>query len=211
MVGLEGLAAVQVGDGPGHPEDAVIAPGGEAHVLVGPLHKGLALPVQGAVLPQLGLAHGGVAQGPLRAVALGLDGPGLGHPGSDGGRGLPGAAVGQSLKLQGGDLGEEVDPVQQGAGELAQILLHLLGGAPAPAGGVAVPPALAGVHGAQEEEPAGVGLGGRRADHGDHPVLHGLAEDLDDVLVKLRQLVQEQHPRLTVVFNTRVQMSVLGV
>jgi hypothetical protein len=29
--------------------------------------------------------------------------------------------------------------------------------------------------------------------------------------VKLRQLVQKQHPRLTVVFNTRVQMSVLGV
>ena len=211
MLGAEGHAALQVGDGPGHPEDAVIAPGGEAHVLVSPLHKGLALPVQGAVLPQLGLAHGGVAQGPLRAVALGLDGPGLGHPGPDGGRGLPGAAVGQSLKLQGGDLGEEVDAVQQGAGELAQILLHLLGGAPAPAGGVAVPAALAGVHGAQQLEAAGVGLHRGGADHGDHPVLHGLAEDFDDVLVKLRQLVQEEDPRLTVVFNTGTQMGVKEV
>ena len=54
---LDGGAAVQVSDGPGHPQDAVIAAGGEPHPVKGPLHQPLALRVQGAEPVQLLLAH----------------------------------------------------------------------------------------------------------------------------------------------------------
>ena len=55
-----------------------------------------------------------------------------------------------------------------------------------------VPPAPAGVHGAHQHKVAGVGLRRGRPDQGDLPLLHGLAQNLQHVLVKLRQLVQEQ-------------------
>ena len=41
-------AAVQIGDGAGHPEDTVVAPGGEAHAVESPLHQPLAGLVQNA-------------------------------------------------------------------------------------------------------------------------------------------------------------------
>ena len=52
----------------------------------------------------------------------------------------------------------------------------------------------AGIHGAHQHEVAGVGLRGGGAHHGDPSLLHGLAEDLQHVLVKLRQLVQKEDP-----------------
>ncbi len=67
---------------------------------------------------------GGVAVG-HRAEACALPGAGLGDPGADGGGGFPGAAVGKGFKLQGRHLGEKINPVQQRAGELAQVTLHL--------------------------------------------------------------------------------------
>ena len=211
MVGQDGGRPVQIGDGAGHPQNAVIAAGGESHVLVGPFHKGLSLWVQGAPAAQGLLAHGGVAGGAIGAEAGALPGAGLGDPGADGGGGFPGAAVGKGFKLQGRHLGEKINPVQQRAGELAQVTLHLGRCAPAPAGGMAIPAAFAGVHGTQKGEVTGVGLRRGGADHGDDPLLHGLAEDLNHIFMKLWQLIQKENPRLTVVFNTVSQMCVEGV
>lgn len=41
MVGLYGLAVCQVCDGAGHPQDLVVAPGGEAQAVVGGLQQAL--------------------------------------------------------------------------------------------------------------------------------------------------------------------------
>jgi hypothetical protein len=51
----------------------------------------------------------------------------------------------------------------------------------------------------------------RRAGYGHYAVLDGLAQRLAHVAVKLGQLVQKQHARLTVVFNTGTQMGVKEV
>ena len=78
--------------------------------------------------------HPGVAHRPAGAEALSLDSPGPVHPFLDPGRAFPGSgSLGQLIKLQGGDLHIEVDAVQQGAGELAQVFFYRPLGAPAPA------------------------------------------------------------------------------
>lgn len=74
-----------------------------------------------------------------------------------------------------------------------------------------VPAALAGVHRAHQHEAAGVRHRPRRAGYGHYAVLDGLAQRLAHVAVKLWQLVQKQHARLTVVFNTGTQMGVKEV
>ena len=118
VLGLDVLRAVQIGDGPGHPADAVVAAGGEAHAGEGPLEDGLAVLVQGAAaLQALGL-NLGVAPA---ALPLSLDGPGLVHPLLDGGGGLGGLPAGELLKLQGGHLHKQVDAVQQGAGQAGEV------------------------------------------------------------------------------------------
>lgn len=61
MEALDTLAAIQVGNGPCHPQNTVIAPGGKAHPLEGPLHQPLAVLVQSAEAPQLLLPQLGVA------------------------------------------------------------------------------------------------------------------------------------------------------
>ena len=208
VLGLDVRGAVQVGDGPGHPADAVIAAGGEPHPGKGPPHDLLAGVVQGAEPLQGGRVHLGAAPAALPAV---LDRPGPIHPLLHRGGGLSRLPLGQLLKVQGVHLHEQVDAVQQGAGQAGEVLLHLVFRTAAPAGGVAVPAAFTGVHGAHQHKAAGVGH--RAGGPGDlHlSVLQGLAEHLQHILLKLRQFVQKQDPRLTVVFNTVSQMCVEGV
>ena len=59
---------------------------------------------------------------------------------------------------------------------------------------MAIPAAFAGVHGTQKGEVTGVGLRRGGADHGDDPLLHGLAEDLNHIFMKLWQLIQKENP-----------------
>lgn len=190
VVGLDGLAAVQVGNGAGHPADAVVAPGGEPHAVKGPLHNALAGLVQLAEFLQGALVQGPVAPGAAPSV---LDAAGLVHPLLDFGGGFPLVPAGELVKLQGGDLHKQVDAVQQGAGEAGEVALHLRLGAAATPRGVAVPAAFAGVHGAHQHELAGVGHRPGGPGDLDPAVLHGLAQHLQHVLLKLGQLIQEEH------------------
>ena len=73
------------------------------------------------------------------------------------------------------------------------VLLHLLGRTGAAAGGVAVPAAAAGVHGAHQHEAAGQRQGAGGAGDGHKAVLQRLAQRLQRRLAELRQLVQKQH------------------
>ena len=71
---------------------------------------------------------------------------------------------------------------------------HLGLGAAAPAGGMAVPAALAGIHGGDQHEPAGKDLGAGDTGDLDPALLHGLPQDLQGLLVKLGQLIQKKDP-----------------
>ena len=61
-------------------------------------------------------------------------------------------------------------------------------------GEVAVIAARAGVHRGHQHEPGRVGERGRGPRDGDPAVLQGLAQDLEDVLSELRQLVEKEDP-----------------
>ena len=87
----------------------------------------------------------------------------------------------------------EVDPVQQGAGDLLHILGHLPVRTGAPARGMPPPAAPAGVHGAHQLESGGQVQRPAGAGHGHGAVLQGLAQGLQHIPVELRQLVQEQY------------------
>ena len=206
VLGLDFFAFIQVGNGAGHPADAVIAAGGEAHALKGAPHDLLAGVVQSTALLQLGLGQVGVA-----GAAAVLDGAGLVHPRLDGGGGFSRSAAGELVKLHSGHLYKQVDAVQQRTGEPGEVALDLRLGAAAAAGGMTVPSALTGVHGTYQHELAGVDHRAGGPGNLNLPVLQGLTQHLQHILLKFRQLIQKQHPRLTVVFNTGTQMGVKEV
>ena len=87
----------------------------------------------------------------------------------------------------------KVNAVQQGAGDLLHIPGHLPVRTGAPAGGMAPPSAPAGVHGAYQLEAGGQMQRASGPGHGDLAVFQGLAQGLQNIPVKFRELVQKQH------------------
>ena len=87
----------------------------------------------------------------------------------------------------------EVDPVQQRAGDLFHIPLHIPVRAGAAVGGMAPPAAAAGVHGADQLESGRQMQRAAGTGHSDRPLLQGLAHSLQHVPAKFRQLVQKQN------------------
>lgn len=169
----------------------------QAQPVEGPLHQLLPGGVQPAVLPDHGRGHIGIAgdAGALIAPLLHLSG-GV-DPAADLLRALRLLLAAHGLVLHRRHLHVHIDAVQQGAGDAAQVALHLTVRAGAAAGGMAEPAAAAGVHGAHQHEPTGQGQGAGGTGDGDHAVLQGLAQSLQRRLVKLRQLVQKQDTRQT--------------
>ena len=183
---MNGFTAVQIGDGAGHPADAVIAAGGQPHAGEGAFHHGLTGIVQGAAGFQTLRAELGVA-----GTAPVLHIPGGIHPGFDLSGGLGRGALGQLVKFQGGDLHKQVNAIQQRAGETAEIFFDLGFRAAAAAGRVAVPAAFAGVHGAYQHKLTGVGHGAGGTGDLYLSVLQRLAQNFQHFLMKFRQLVQK--------------------
>ena len=188
VLGLDFFAAVQVGYCAGYPQDAVVASGGETHDLEGVLHKARAFFAEGAV-PAHGIrAHPGVAQ-----AALILYLSGSVHPLLDSGRRLRFGSCAQFLKMHCRNLYYNVDSVQQRAGNPAAVALHLPLRAPAAAGGIAIPAAFAGVHGAHQHEFRWVGHRPGDPGNGHFPVFQRLAHQVQGILPEFRHFVQKQH------------------
>ena len=131
MVGLDRIAAVEVGDGAGELEDAMKGAGAELELRHRRLDQRLPRLVELAVLPHLGRSHVGVGlfqqvavalrresilrQGLRQAVAL--DGVGGLDAGADGAAGFA-EAVGQELVVvDAGDVNVDVNAVEEGAGD----------------------------------------------------------------------------------------------
>ena len=164
----------------------------QAQPVEGPLHEPLPRLVQQAVFPDHGGGHIGVAADGGAGKAALLDIPGGVDPLPDLGRRLGLLPAAHGLVLHRRHLDVHVDAVQQGAGNAAHVALHLAFRAGAAAGGVAVPPTAAGVHGAHQHEPAGQGQGPGYPGDGHHPILQRLAQSLQGGFVELRQLIQKE-------------------
>ena len=95
--------------------------------------------------------------------------------------------------MNGSNLHNDVNPIQHGAGNPTLVVLHRLLGTLAAAAGISVPAALAGIHGADHHKFRGIGGGARHPGNGHLSVLQGLTHQIQRILPKLRQLVQEQN------------------
>ena len=131
MVGLDGVAAVEVGDGAGELEDPMKGAGAELKLRHRRLDQCLARLVQLAVLPHLGWSHVGVGlvqqaavtlrrervfgQGPGRAVAL--DGAGGLDAGAEGAAGFAEAVGEELVVVHARDVDVDVNAVEEGAGD----------------------------------------------------------------------------------------------
>ena len=197
MLRLNGLAAGQVRDGPRDPQDAVVAPGRQTQGVEGLTHQAGAGLVEGTVLPELGLLHPGVAGNLVRPVTGLLELSRPVHPLSNLRRALRRPGLPQVLKGHDGHLDDEVDPVQQRTADPAEIAVHRRLRAGTAAGGIAVPAALAGIHGADQHEVAGIADGAAHTGDRHAAVLEGLPQDLEGLAAEFRQLVQEEDAPLT--------------
>ena len=193
MCGPDLLARVEVGDGARHAQDAVVAASGQAQPLKRAAHELLARLVERAVLPDHRRRHIGVAAHARPLEALLLDGACGVDPRADHGRGLRLFPAAHGVVFDGGNGDVHVDPVKQRAGDAVQVALHLLFRAGAAPVGVPVPPAAAGVHGADEQKAARQRQTSRSARDRHDAVLERLAQRLHGGLVEFRQLVEKQH------------------
>lgn len=184
-----GRGAIEIGEGAGDLDDAVCGAQRQAEAFAGVFQPATVLHHQRAVATQALEIEKRV--GAALAIELAL--AGLGH-------GFRGActvlAAGLGVVQRGGFAGDgevQVDAVEQRAGELGAVALDLLRGATAWVGDVAQVAAGAGVHGGDQLET-------RREAHpvvgpgdDDLAAFQGLAQDLENLPVELRQLVEKQH------------------
>ena len=157
MVGGEGFAAIEVGQGAGDLEDAVMGAGGEIQGDHGLFEIGFAFGVELAVAADLPRGHGGVGArlGPAEAAFLTF--PRLDDAFADAGGGFAGGAVGKFAVFDQRDFHMEVDAVQQGSGDSLEIVFDLPRGAPAFAFRITVVAARAGVECRDEHRTGGKG------------------------------------------------------
>ena len=133
----DSLRALQVGDGAGDLQDAVVRPGAEAQLVDGGLQQLPARVVHLAKLPDILALHVSIGEHlPVLAEPRQLLFPGGLHPFPDPDGGLPLPVAGQFGELHGRHLDMDVDPVQQRSAHLAHVFLDLGHRAGAGIGGV---------------------------------------------------------------------------
>ena len=175
----------EVGDGSCDAEDAGEAAGGEAEAGGGLFGEGA-----GFGLEVDGVEAGfGVGGGTVFSVAGALPGAGGGHAGGDGVARFAGGGAGEFGRGDGVDVDDEVDAVQQGSADAAEVVFAAAGGLVAFARGVAEVASAAGVHGSDELEAGRVGDVGCRAGDGGLAGFERLAEGFEGRAGKLGQFV----------------------
>ena len=137
--------------------------------------------------PHPGVAHSAGTEAPVLDVSRGVD-PLLHRR-----RRLRFRPFPQVLKMDGGDLHHNVNSVQKRPGNAAAVVVHIPLGAAAAPGGVAVPAAFAGVHGAYQHKFRRVRHRPGNPGDGDLSVLQWLAHQVKRILPEFRHLVQKQH------------------
>ena len=134
----------QVRNRPRDPEHAVVAAGGQAEAPHDQPEQVARVAWERAPAPDLAGAHAGVHAGVGPGEARLLARAGGHHPGADGGRGLAGRVVREVLVGDRRKLEVQVDPVEQGPGEPAEVVVALPGRAPAGLDGSTPPAARVG-------------------------------------------------------------------
>jgi hypothetical protein len=127
MRGTEGIATLQVRDGPGNLQYPGIGAGAQTQPLDRHFDELPRLLVERAGGADLAVGHSGIQEGPVAGETIFLDGSRLLDPCLDGGGRFSCLPCRQIAVADGGDLHMDVDPVQQGAGDPPLVLADLLG------------------------------------------------------------------------------------
>jgi len=141
MFGADRGRLAEIGDGAGDFQDSIVRAGGEAHAADGHFESALAGIVEGADFADGAGGHPGVVE----SASL-LQGAGALDAGANLFGGFGGGVAAQFLEGHGGDFDVNIDAVEQGPADLAEIPLDLAGRAAAFTGGIAIEAAAAGVH-----------------------------------------------------------------
>ena len=139
MVGEDGFASVQVGNGARNLQDAVVGTGGEVEAFHGGAQEIHAVCIGLSILVEQAGGHLCVAMY-VRYIGetLCLYLPGTYHTFADGGAGFAFLPFGKLLERYRNDFHLDVNAVEERTGDTVQVLLHLSGRAYAMAGRVVV-------------------------------------------------------------------------
>ena len=110
----------------------------------------------------------------------------------------------QVLKLHRGNFHHDIDPVKEWTGNSATIILHRHFRTSAPTGSIAVPAALAGIHGTHQHKFSRIC---HRAGHSGNrhaSIFQGLAHHVQGIFPKFRQFIQKQHALVSHGYFTRL-------
>ena len=188
-------AGMEVGDGAGYAEDAVVGAGRHVVAVHGGAEKAHGIVIEGTVLAQHLTGHLGVAVDAGDVFeAFGLDGAGGDDTLADGGGGLAGRTLAELVERYGLYLALYIDAVEQRAGDAVFVLGHGAGRARAGAGRVGIIAAWTGVHRGHEHEAGGVFDGVFCSRHQNFSVLERLSQHLKDLSVEFGELVEMEHP-----------------
>ncbi len=186
-------AGLEVGDGAGDFEDAVVGPCAHVHAFHGVAKLFQAGGIGLGVFVQEGRGHLGVAvdAGFVLEAAL------LEHPSSDdaladGGAGLARGLGRHLVKIDGLDLNLQVNAVQQRARNLAHVVGALILVADALLLGMPIVPARARIHRSHEHKRGGVFGAVFRPTDTYYPVLQRLTHHLQHTSIEFRQLIQAE-------------------
>ena len=184
---------IQVGDGPGDFENAVVGAGGKCKFLHGVLELLAKRCVEGAVFTDVGLLHAAVATlGGMVVEAPELDRTCCGATGADWGRGFARLGGTQLFDAESGCLNVNIDAVDEGAADAGAVALDLGEGATAGVDGVSGITTGAGVHGADEHEGGGESNFGGASGNRDLTVFEGLTQNFKGVAAEFGEFIEEE-------------------
>jgi hypothetical protein len=140
VFGADARRAAEIGDSARDFQNAVMGAGGESHAADRHFECALAGIVERADIAEVARGHARVVEAAAvlhRTRAI--------HADANLGGGFGGAAAAQFLERDGGDFDVDIDAVEQGPADLAEVVLDLSGRAAALASAIAVEAAPAGV------------------------------------------------------------------
>ena len=186
-------AGLEVGDGAGDFEDAVVGPRTHVHAFHGVAKFFQAGGVGLGVFVEQGRGHLGVAvdAGFVLEAAL-LEHPGCDDALADGGTGFAWGFARHLVEIDGLHLDLQVDAVQQRPTDLAHVVRALILVADALLLGVPIVPAWARIHARHKHERGGIFGTVFRPTDAYNPVFQRLPHHLQHISRKFRQLIQAE-------------------
>ena len=192
MIRCNAFLSVQICNGTCDPQDPVIASGCETHCVKRHVHQLLTFFRKRTVFTQLLLPDGGIDH-PALPIPIALNSAGSINTLLYCGRAFTGFPAAEFLKLKRRHRNDQVNPIQQRAGNSALIASDIQSGTVTSSGRMPEPAAFTGIHGADEHETAGILHRAGNTGNRDLTVFQRLAQHFQHIASKFRKLIEKQN------------------